>query len=260
MGNKNLTVINKEGIFVVDSREVAEMVGKRHSDLLESIDMYIKHLTDGNFRSLDFFIDNTYQDSKNETRKCYLLTKQGCDMVANKMTGKKGILFTATYINKFYEMEEQIKNQTPMFAVPKTFKEALMLAVQQQEKIELLESTVGTQQKEIEYKEDVIVGLVDEISLAEKRQILNRVVRKCNNYQERWIELYKQFEMKYHLNLKARLDRYNLENKPKAKSKLDYIDKVMNKIPDLYEIACKLYENDVKELVNEIYELQASNL
>ncbi|EPY2273184.1 BRO-N domain-containing protein [Clostridium sporogenes] len=36
---------------------------------------------------------------------------------------------------------------------------------------------IALKEKEIEHKEDVIVGLVDEISLAEKRQILNRVVR-----------------------------------------------------------------------------------
>lgn len=42
------------------------------------------------------------------------------------------------------------------------------------------------QKKEIEHKEDVIVGLVDDIDLAEKRQILNRVVRYKNaNYQDR---------------------------------------------------------------------------
>ncbi len=59
---------------------------------------------------------------------------------------------------------------------------------------------IALKEKEIEHKEDVIVGLVDEISLAEKRQILNRVVRyKGANYRERWNELYKQFEMKYHI-------------------------------------------------------------
>lgn len=40
---------------------------------------------------------------------------------------------------------------------------------------------IKKQQKEIEYKEDIIIGLVDDITVAEKRQILNRVVRykKC---------------------------------------------------------------------------------
>ena len=39
------------------------------------------------------------------------------------------------------------------------------------------------------------------------------------------------------------------------KNKVDYIDKVMNKVPELYEIACKLYESDVKELARNLYSL-----
>lgn len=112
------------------------------------------------------------------------------------------------------------------------------------------------QQEELNYKEDVIIGLVDQVNLAEKRQILNRVVRyKGANFQERWRELYKQFEMKYHIDLVKRFEAYNLTHKPKIKNKVDYIDKVMNKIPELYEIACKLYESDVKELAEQIYKL-----
>ncbi|MEK3849937.1 MULTISPECIES: BRO family protein [Paenibacillus] len=131
------------------------------------------------------------------------------------------------------------------------FKQTLAVVRQQNE-------VIISQREEIEYKETVIVGLVDDIDLAAKRQILNRVVRRGGKrYQERWRELYKQFEMKYHINLSARLDRYNENNKPKLKNKIEYIDKVMEKIPELYEIAAKLYENDVKELAQELYELNA---
>lgn len=140
------------------------------------------------------------------------------------------------------------------------FKSTLTVVRSQNELIQRQKVELETKSKEIEYKEDVIIGLVDNITLAEKRQILNRVVRRCNNYRERWYELYRQFEMKYHLNLEARLERYNSENKPKIKSKLDYIDKVMNKVPELYEIATKLYENDIKDLVEELYSLQASGM
>ena len=104
--------------------------------------------------------------------------------------------------------------------------------------------TIKKQREEIEHKEDVIIGLVDDISLAEKRQILNRVVRYNHaNYQERWKLFYREFENKYHIDLQKRLDNYNKDNKPKCKNKLDYIDRVMCKIPELYEIAAKLFEN-----------------
>lgn len=114
---------------------------------------------------------------------------------------------------------------------------------------------IEKQKRELEYKEDVIIGLVDDITVADKRQILNRVVRYNNaKYQERWSILYREFENKYHIDLSRRLDSYNKTHKPKCKSKIDYIDKVMNKIPELYELASKLFENDVKALVDEMYE------
>lgn len=101
-----LQVINQNGQLLVDSRDVAEMIGVRHSDLLERIGGYIKHLTNGKFRSLDFFVESTYIDAKKEGRPHYLITRRGCDMVANKMTGEKGVLFTAAYVTKFEEMEK----------------------------------------------------------------------------------------------------------------------------------------------------------
>lgn len=117
--------------------------------------------------------------------------------------------------------------------------------------------TIKKQQEEIEHKEDVIIGLVDNISLAEKRQILNRVVRYGGNgkYQGRWNILYREFENKYHIDLQHRFTKYNSENSPKCRNKLEYIDRVMGKVPELYEIAAKLFENDVKELVKEMYEI-----
>lgn len=120
---------------------------------------------------------------------------------------------------------------------------------------------IKEQRMEIGYKEEVIIGLVDEIDLATKRQVLNRVVRKAgyDKVQSRWNELYRQFELKYHLNLKRKLESYNEEHKPKLKNRLDYIDKVLDKVPELYEIACKIYENDVKELVSQLYELNTAN-
>ena len=103
-----LSVFNFNQVDVVDSREVAKLVDVRHADLLEKIGGYIRHLTNGKFRSLDFFILSTYQDSKGENRPNYLITKKGCDMIANKTTGKKGVLFTAAYVTAFEEMRQAL--------------------------------------------------------------------------------------------------------------------------------------------------------
>lgn len=109
-----LQIINKNGQLLVESREVAEMVGKRHSDLLRSIENYTYVLENAKLRSQDFFIETNYTtEGNNKTYKNYLLTRKGCDMVANKLTGEKGVLFTAAYVTRFEEMENSLRKQDP---------------------------------------------------------------------------------------------------------------------------------------------------
>jgi len=104
----NLTIINQDGQLLVDSRQVAEMVGKEHSHLLRDIKGYISILgPNPKVDSAQFFIESTYIDKQNQARACYLITKMGCEMVANKLTGEKGVLFTAAYVTKFNQMEQQ---------------------------------------------------------------------------------------------------------------------------------------------------------
>ena len=106
-----MDLIVYDGKICADSREVAEMVGKRHDHLYRDIQGYVEVISENpNLGSQDYFIPSTYKvDGNNKTYPCYLLTKMGCEMVANKLTGKKGILFTAAYVKKFNDMEKQME-------------------------------------------------------------------------------------------------------------------------------------------------------
>lgn len=93
---------------VIDSRDVAKMLGKTHAHLVRDIDRYINDLDQNpKLDSDDFFIDSSYQAGTGKNYKCYLLTKQGCEFVANKLTGRKGTIFTATYVSLFNEYEAE---------------------------------------------------------------------------------------------------------------------------------------------------------
>lgn len=92
------------------SLEVADMVRKKHSELLKDIRRYIEQLNEVNIPHVDFFQESTYTDSKGETRPCYEITKKGCEFIAHKLTGIKGTEFTAKYIERFHDMEDVIKN------------------------------------------------------------------------------------------------------------------------------------------------------
>lgn len=90
----------------ITSMEAAEWCGKEHAKLLRDIRKYAEQLAEAKIGLGDFFKESTYQDTNNQTRPCFLVTKKGCEFIAHKMTGQKGTEFTARYINRFHEMEE----------------------------------------------------------------------------------------------------------------------------------------------------------
>lgn len=129
----------------LDSREVAEMVGKEHKQLLKDIRRYIKQFNENNIAPVDFnggkispvdfFKESGYTDTKGETRPCYLITKKGCEFIAHKLTGTKGTVFTVRYINRFHEMEDAIAGQAAVQVQGDRQIAELMAAVEAQGKM-----------------------------------------------------------------------------------------------------------------------------
>ena len=99
---------------ILDSREVAEMVGKEHKELLRDIRRYCGQLGESKIALTDFFTESTYVTEQNKTMPCFMVIKKGCEFIANKLTGQKGTEFTARYINRFHEMEEQLMKENHM--------------------------------------------------------------------------------------------------------------------------------------------------
>lgn len=116
MTMNELRLTNLDGLEVVDSRQVADAVGKKHFDLLRDIRKYKQYLTKSKIAFSDFFIESTYEDSTGRSLPCYLCTRKGCEMIANKLTGEKGTVFTALYVNAFHDMEQKIKQSPTLYS------------------------------------------------------------------------------------------------------------------------------------------------
>ena len=108
----------------ITTLEVAEMMEVPHNDILRKLDGrkdrkgYIQIMTESQMAVSDYFIPSAYRDASGKENKCYQVTKLGCgDFLANKSTGEKGVIFTARYVRRFYEMEYQIK-QIPLTEHP----------------------------------------------------------------------------------------------------------------------------------------------
>ena len=117
---ENNLITNKE-IKTLDSREVAQMLEINHWEILrklegtDKIKGIIPTLTNNKIVVSDYFIKSSYKDLSGKENRCYLFTKMGCEFIANKFTGEKGILFTAKYVERFNQMEQVIEKPKTAF-------------------------------------------------------------------------------------------------------------------------------------------------
>ena len=135
--------VEGQAIATIDSREVAEMLGKEHKQVLEyikgskKVTGIIPTLESRGLHSSKYFIESQYESGRNKKKNpCYLVTKMGCELLANKQQGEKGILFSAKYVERFNEMEKEIAMK--QFNLPTTYKEALLALVAAEEEKEQL--------------------------------------------------------------------------------------------------------------------------
>ena len=173
--NKNeLIKVNIEGKeeFVIDSREVAEMMEMTHVDILRYLEGYTNRHIVGIIPTLQvahvpvahYFVESSYNDRGRE-KKCYLCTKMGCELLGSKQQGAKGILFSAKYVERFNEMEKALQNNKPQLTPQQELalrlfdggidaitahKELLALETKElNDKIEEQQEEIQTQQQEI---------------------------------------------------------------------------------------------------------------
>lgn len=243
-----LVVIQHDDNLYIDSRVIAEYVDKRHDHLVRDIRKYIDIIsTAPNLGALNYFVESSYTDNKGEQRICYLCTKKGCDMIAHKMTGEKGILFTAAYIEKFYAMEEQLRNNVKILSPLEILKQQVQIMEEQQRQLQqntedikdirkYHSASLFHQQKinkdiqtRLSQHDQDISGIKQTLSGAvspreEIKNVVNLAVKKYNmEYQEVYRIIYEQIEENCKINLSDRLNKLKkrLQNNGATKSKID---------------------------------------
>lgn len=184
---KELVFKGESNQVLTNSLLVAEKFGKEHNKVIRDI----QNLScSDEFRAANFGV-SSYISLQNKELPMYVMTKDGFSFLVMGYTGVKAGMFKEEYIKAFNKMEETIKNGG--FNVPKSFREALLLAAEQQEVIE-------NQQKQIEEKNAKIEAdkpkvLFSEAVSASNKSILVRELAKLitqNGYQIGEKQLYKR--------------------------------------------------------------------
>lgn len=161
-------LINKDSITTLDLLKqiniFREQEGNRselkHYDLLKIIrDEFEEEVNEGKISVVD------YKDKKGELRPMYILTYNQ----AKQILVRESKFVRKAMIHYIEELEKQLQSQ---FRVPKTFKEALQLALEQQERIEALELKQEEDRPKVEFYDDVTESK-DTVDMGTVAKVLN---------------------------------------------------------------------------------------
>lgn len=154
-------MMNGSEIFkneTMTSLEIAEVTGKRHSDVLEAIRKMEPAWEKIAQRKFPL---GTYTDANNQGRPCYVLNKTECLYIATKFNDEA----RAKLILRWEELETK---EVSLIKVPTTFAEALRLAADQAEKLEAQEKMLEASSKEIVELSGTIATMQPKVTYVDK--------------------------------------------------------------------------------------------
>ncbi|MEC1878345.1 Rha family transcriptional regulator [Bacillus subtilis] len=155
---------------VTDSLTVAEVFGKRHADVIKSIETLncSKEFTERNFSLSD------YQDATGRTLKKYLIKRDGLTFLVFGYSGAKAALFKEKYIAEFNRMEAELQKMTqPSYMIEDPVSRAKRWISEQEER-QQLEQTLKIQEPLVNFAQSC---------MASERSMLVRELAKlaCKN-------------------------------------------------------------------------------
>ena len=237
----NIIDINKgKKVETIPSYEVAKMMGKEHKEIMWMIEGNEKRGIVGikptieisaELHLSDYFIKSSYKDSMNREKSSYECTKMGCEMLANKMTGEKGIIFTAKYVKRFNEMESaqmQTIDTTELSPSLQSFKMLFDSMVEQELKQKQMEKDIKGLQNSLDNIQDLI-SLSKDNWRADVKNMVNKITYKTGiNHKVVYDEIYKEIDSRFGVNLNTRLKnrKNNAIKNGVSKTKADKINKL----------------------------------
>ncbi|MEC1257695.1 Rha family transcriptional regulator [Bacillus subtilis] len=158
---------------VTDSLTVAEVFGKRHADVIKSIETLncSKDFTERNFSLSE------YEDPTGRLLKKYLIKRDGLAFLVFGYTGAKAAVFKEKYIAEFNRMEAELQKMTqPSYMIEDPVSRAKRWISEQEER-QRLEQTLKIQEPLVNFAQSCMAAekslLVRELAkLASKNGIM----------------------------------------------------------------------------------------
>ena len=191
----------------ITTLEIAEMLDMKHWQILRKLDGtkttkgIIQILRDNKIVVTDYFIPTTYLSEQKKEMPCYKVTKLGCDFLANKFTGEKGIVFTARYVKRFADMEQALQQPPqPQLSQKEQYllKNSKTWFQRNNWKLKMICECFGWERKYLYHK------ILSELSDIYRLEVIERMYVEINGYRPQ----YKMDLLNYFYPLQKTADRY----------------------------------------------------
>lgn len=156
-----LPVFEYMGQLVADSRDVAPFLEKEHKHLLRDIRRYVRVMEKAlssklspaekalspvldpvgksigpKLDPLDYFVEQSYIYPTGRQLPYFYCTEMGCELVAHKMKGDKGVIFTAQYVQAFHAMRDELAQRRELRAIGTPIQRSLTDALRDSGEVE----------------------------------------------------------------------------------------------------------------------------
>jgi Rha family phage regulatory protein len=202
----------------MSSKEIAELTGKEHSNVMRDIRKLITELENDESLAEFIFESGSYKDLNNQDRPIYQLTKKETLLL---VSGYSAIL-RAKIINRWEELEQPKKLSRREWA---------MLVIEQEDKIAQLELQVDNMEQVIDCATDWISILKAAQHNKVKETTFNWRILKAKSYEMNLPPKMAQspryaYQLIYHLNVfRACYPKLNFNIKEDTRNKLKALEK-----------------------------------
>lgn len=194
------------------------MVGREHKNVLRDIQQILTDLDKLKIEPVEYFVESSYKGGNGQQRPSYLLTKQGCELYGNRMTGIDGTDFSVKYIERFNGMENHIKqNQidtTQLSPELQMFNQIFTAVANTQIKVQQQDLRIDHLEAEQERVTEVVSLKVDADWKNKANAILNRVAITLgggDQYRKVRSDSYELLEKRAKCRLNVRLENLKKE-------------------------------------------------
>lgn len=191
---------------------VAEKFGKRHADVIRSIEKLLNtgdELLNAKMRLA--FVLTTYEDSTGKKNPVYFMNRKGFSILVMGYSGIKALNFKNDFYDAFDNMEKTLREDKKPMSELEILVSSAQALLEQSRRLENVEKRLDAMEQEREENGRLLLAMpvsreeLPEMSTRDKiRQLVNSYSSATNTKQQDvWHKIYDQLYYLYHISVKA---------------------------------------------------------